>query len=176
MPKQQEMIAVPGSKLLEAIGTVTVKWSALEFMIDNALFWASDPADTKTAEIMAGGATRTRWGTLKDILRRDHGTHPGTMGLIALIDGALSIKGERDRIVHGIYGDHKTSPSPDAALAIVLKRNKIRTEWSVDRPRIFATAAKIDALVANIMNHLMDHGERLGNSILPNAWRHKDRK
>jgi len=176
MPKAPEFVAVPGPKLLEAIGTVTVKWSALEFLLDNMLFWASDPADTKTADLMSGGSTRARWGTLKDILRREHGARPGTAGMISLVDDALSIKGERDQIVHGIYADHRANPSPETAVAITLKRHKVRTEWPVTRPRILAAAAKIDALVARITNHQLAHGERLGNSILPNAWRHKDRK
>ncbi|THV22904.1 hypothetical protein [Peteryoungia ipomoeae] len=173
--KGSEFIPVPGEKMLEAIGLVAVKWSALEFQIDNLLYWASSPDDQDTTHVLNHFGTQQRWERLKNILRQEHSKHPGTAGLVALVDKALGIKGERDQIIHGLYSEPASKATKAEVVIITLKSHKVKTEWPVNRPRVLQAAKKIDALLAQILNHLLDHGERLGNSILTNAWRHKDR-
>ena len=173
--KDSKFIAVPGERMLEAIGTVAVKWSALEFPIDNLLYWASSPDDTETAYILNNSSVKRRWGRLKSILQQEYSGHVGTLGLLDLIDKALSIKGERDQIIHGIYSQTISPDSKAEAVIMALKGHKIRNEWPVSRPRVLQAADKIDSLLAKIINHTLVHGTRLGNSTLPNAWRHKDR-
>jgi hypothetical protein len=39
---------------------VVVKWSALEWSTNNALFWASDPNNNEEQEVLADGETSRR--------------------------------------------------------------------------------------------------------------------
>lgn len=172
--KQGNFIPIPGDRMLEAIGTVAVKWSALEFQIDNILYWASSPHDPSVTRILNSYGVQQRWEHLKGTLRRDYPHHPGTPRLIVLVDRALSIKGERDAIIHGLYAAPTSAASKAEAVIFTLKSHKSRPDWPISRPRVLEAAQKVDVLLAELINHLLDHGEKLGNSILPNAWRHKD--
>jgi hypothetical protein len=171
-----QFVPIPGAKMLEAIGTVAVKWSALEFQIDNILYWASSPHDAEVQRILNGQGVQQRWDRLKKILREEYTSQPGTSKLMSLIDRGLSIKGERDRIMHGLYAAPDSPNAKAEAVILALKNHKVRAEWPVTRPRVLDAANKIDRLLSEIINHLLDHGERIGNSILPNAWRHADHK
>jgi hypothetical protein len=173
---KDEFVPIPGPRLLEAIGVISVKWSALEFMVDNILLWASAVDDAQTAELLRRGSVSQRWGRLRELLQSDYKDSPGSSGMVQLVNLALSLKGERDALVHGLYADRETNPSPEAVIAIVMKAHEMKREWPVTRVRILETAKKLDQLVARIVNHQMDFGERLGNSIRPNAWRHQSRK
>ena len=175
-PKHGDFVSIPGDKMLEAIGIVAVKWSALEFQIDNLLYWAAAPSDPEIQRVLNAHGVQQRWECLKNILRKEYANHVGTARLISLIDKALSIKGERDQIIHGVYSTPDSPQAKAEAVILTLKSHKVRTEWPVTRMRVLSTAYKIDLIVGEIIAHLLDHGERLGNSILPNAWRHKDHK
>lgn len=176
MANESNFVPIPGPKLLEAIGTVTVKWAVLEFLLDNQLWWVTDPSDPDVEPFMKRSSTRGRWDRLKDILRVEYKDNPETVHFLKLIDHALSIKGERDAIVHGLYTD-PTKPQNDA-LIIMMKGNKVRNEWPVSAKRAKETAQKIDDLTSAIFHQLFFRaGEDIGGgSRLPNTWRHKDRR
>jgi hypothetical protein len=173
--KYQQVVPVPGPKLLEAIGEVTVKWAALESLLDSLLFWASDPADGTIADLLARKSIDVRWSRLKEIIVKDHTGHPGNTALLTVIGDALSVKGQRDTLVHGIFSDRNNNPSPDAVLATIMGKRGFQ-DWAVDRPRILETARKIDEIASRFMNLQIDYGERISDTtIRMNAWRHKDR-
>lgn len=171
-----DFVAVPGTKLLEAIGTVAVKWSALEFQIDNLLYWASDPNGEDIAAFINSKGFQQRCDKLKSILRSDHGDKLGTRGLIELIDKATGMKSEREQVIHGMYIDPASSKTNADAILITLKGHKQKTEWPVTRLRVLQTAKKIDQLCNAIFLHLLNHGKDIGGgTIWPITWRHKDR-
>jgi hypothetical protein len=174
--EEKEFIAVPGPKLLEAIGTVAVKWSALEFLIDNLLFWASDPAGEDIGTFINRKGVQQRCDKLKTILRTDHAKTPGTQGLIELIDKVLAMKNEREQVIHGLYLDPASSKTNADAILINLKSHKQKTEWPITRLRVLTTAKKIDQLCNAISLHLINHGKDIGGgTIWSITWRHKDR-
>lgn len=174
----ENFVAIPRAKLLEAIGTVAVKWSALEFQIDNLLYWASDPADEEGIKsFLNTKGFQQRCERLKTILRTDHAATDGTLCLIQIIDSALSVKGERDQIIHGLYGDPGSSKTNADAILIALKGHKQRTEWPITRLRVITTARKIDQICQDISNHLLTHAKDIGGgSFWAVTWRHKDRR
>ena len=171
-------VAIPGPRLLEAIGTVTVKWSALEFQIDNLLYWASDPADEEDIKsVLKTKGFRQRCERLKTILRSDYGAKIGTVHLVSIIDSALSLKGERDQIIHGLYGDPASSKTNADAILMTLKGHKMQTEWPITRLRVIKTAKAIDQICLNISNHLLEHSTDVGGGFfMAVTWRHKDRR
>lgn len=175
-----ELNLLPGPKMLEAIGRVAVEWGALEAELDRVLFWASDPNDTTAEDILKNGPVRKRCELLKDILEREHADHPGTAELISVIDDALSLKGERDRIIHNDYalpdGDAPHDPDPSRLMLSAWRSRKKSQDWCVNHARIKATAKKINAVLLREANLQFQCCERLGNSIRLNAWRHKSRK
>jgi len=174
--KEEEFVSIPGPKLLEAIGTVAVKWSALEFQIDNLLFWASDPAGEDIGAFINSKGVQQRCDKLKSILRTDHATTPGTQGLIDLIDKVLAMKNEREQIIHGLYVDPASSKTNADAIIINFKSHKQKTEWPITRLRALTTAKKIDQLCNSIFLHVISHGKDIGGgTIWPITWRHKDR-
>lgn len=166
---------VPGPKMLEAIGAVTVKWSALEMFIDNLLYRASDPADIETEKIRNTGSTRQRWRRLCQVLNEDYANHPGTTEIVGLISKALDLKHERDLVVHGIYSD---TDLPRLINLIGVKRNTAKgKDWGIDRFRIIETASKIDRLVAKIIDCQMRYPTKVSDdSWLFGSWRHADRE
>ena len=176
MPKEQAFVAIPGEKLLEAIGEVSVKWAALEWQLDNMLFWASDPADAETDKLIREGSARARWRRLKDIVKLEHATHPGTLGLTMLIDDCLSLKGERDKVVHGVYGDHT---SPETAMLMMMQGGYEKGRgWAVTRPKVLEVARKVDEMARRLADYRMTYAQPLdpaGSSFRMNAWRHKER-
>ncbi|WP_137113857.1 MULTISPECIES: hypothetical protein [Mesorhizobium] len=171
---KQEFIAIPKPKMLEAIGLVTVKWAILDQILNQSLFWASDPDDIDTVKLLSQGSTVKRWAKLKDLLRMDFAREAGSEGMILLIDEALSIKGERDKIVHWPYSDGSSSET-----AAIFSIRNFDHAWYVDRPRVMQTAQKIDRLLARIFNHMLDHGERSGEGesmfVRPTGWRNAKR-
>jgi len=177
MPKEQAFVAIPGEKLLEAIGEVSVKWAALEWQLDNMLSWASDPADTDTARLLKEGSIRKRWNRLKHTVRLEHSTHPGTLGLTLLIDECLQLKGERDKVVHGVYGEDGSNATPEAAIVMLMQGGLEKGRgWAVTRPKVLEVARKIDAMVKRVFDYRMSFAEPMGNAFRLNAWRHKARE
>jgi len=176
MPKDQAFVAIPGEKLLEAIGEVSVKWAPLEWQLDNMLFWASDPADAETARLLSEGSIRKRWNRLKEVVRVEHSAHPGTLGLTILIDECLQLKGERDKLIHGVYGAQDGTITPEAAVVVMMQGGYEKGRgWAVTRPKVMEVARKIDGMVRQIFDYRMRFAEPLGNSFRLNAWRHKAR-
>ncbi|CAH0132556.1 hypothetical protein SRABI05_00083 [Agrobacterium fabrum] len=174
----ENFVAIPGPRLLEAIGTVAVKWSALEFEIDNLLYWASDPADEEGIKsFLKTKGFQQRCDRLKTILRSEHLAKSGTLRLVSIIDGALSLKGERDQIIHGLYGDPASSKTNADAILTTLKGHKIHTEWPITRLRVVKTAKAIDQICLNISNHLLEHSTDVGGGFfMAITWHHKDRR
>ncbi|WKL21289.1 hypothetical protein QYR00_05850 [Agrobacterium tumefaciens] len=174
----ENFVAIPGSRLLEAIGMVSVKWSSLEFQIDNMLYWASDPADEEGIKsFLKTKGFQQRCERLKSILRSEYGDTNGTSRLISIIDAALSLKGERDQIIHGLYGDPASSKTNADAILMTLKGHNLRTEWPITRLRVVKTAKAIDHLCLSISNHLLEYSTDVGGgSFMAMTWRHKDRR
>lgn len=173
MPKEQAFVPIPGEKLLEAIGVVVVKWSALEWSLNNALFWASDPNNSEELDALTGGETSRRWRLLKRLLQERYGVKPGALEMVGLVDQAMSLKTKRDNVIHGIYGEDPNDTN--AVFAILIKKAEYKHERRMDRPSLMKLASDIDRLVAKIFNLQIDSAFLQGHQFARTPWRHPDR-
>jgi len=174
LPREQAFVAIPKEKILEAIGVVVVKWSALEFLLNNTLYWAIDPNNEDEQKTLTTGETSRRWHLLKQLLQRRYGVVPGALEMAELVTEAMTLKTKRDNVVHGVYGGDDANP--ESVFAILIKNSKYRHERRYDRSTLMKIAADVDVLAGKIFMLQAESAMARSRNFGRTPWRHPDRK